>query len=51
MLGILMGNSVSRSPDEELTYERLSLGHGIFTYYTLLGLNQDVPPSDGKIVF
>jgi tetratricopeptide (TPR) repeat protein len=51
MLGILMGNSVARSLQDELTYERSSVGHGIFTYYTLLGLNQEVQPSDGKIYF
>lgn len=51
MLGILMGNSVAKSLQDELTYERSSYGHGIFTYYTLLGLNQDVQPSDGKIYF
>lgn len=51
MLGILMGNSVARSLHDELTYERSSVGHGIFTYYTLLGLNQEVQPSDGKIYF
>lgn len=51
MLGILMGNSVARSLKDELTYERLSLGHGVFSYYTLLGLNQDVRPSDGKVYF
>jgi tetratricopeptide (TPR) repeat protein len=51
MLGILMGNSVARSLQDELTYERSSYGHGIFTYYTLLGLNHEVQPSDGKIYF
>jgi tetratricopeptide (TPR) repeat protein len=51
MLGILMGNSVAKSLQDELTYERSSYGHGIFTYYTLLGLNQEVQPSDGKIYF
>ncbi len=52
MLGILMGNSRARSPQAELTYERSTYGHGIFTFYTLLGLNQGVEPShDGKVYF
>lgn len=51
MVGILLGNSLARSPEQELTYERSSYQHGIFTYYTLLGLNSEIRPTDGKIYF